>query len=172
MQHPNRLTFIPLLLLCAWHSAGAQAQIEERIELEADRVEIDEKFGFSTYLGNVKMSKGAITINAEIMTVYKQQDQLKKIVFQGKPVSFIQLSGVDRKAVKGQAEQIEYSADDKVVILSENAELWQEQDRFSGNIIRYDIDKELVSAQKSETGHDRVKVIIHPKSEPTEPPGP
>ncbi len=170
MPRPTDIIYLATLLIAVSGTVFAQQDPQERIELEADRVEIDEKSGFSTYLGNVKMAKGAITINAEMMTVYKQQDKLLKIVFQGKPVSFVQLPGPDRKAVKGQADLIEYSAAEKVVVLSEHAELWQEQDRFSGNIIRYNIDQELVSAQKSETGRDRVKVIIHPKtdSEPSQ----
>ncbi len=158
---------LPWLLLAAVMRAAVGAptpQLDERIELEADRVDIDEKFGYSTYAGNVKMTKGDISIGADIMTVYKQQDQLQKIIFQGAPVRFEQLAGADHKAVKGQANLIEYNAASRIITLTENAELWQEQDRFSGNVIRYDIDQKLVSAQKSETGQDRVKVIIHPKS--------
>lgn len=155
---------MPVLLLCSTNLPAATNDTQP-ILLEASRMEIDKKSGQSIYQGNVILTKGAVTINADSMTVIKQGEDLDRIIAKGKPVTFVQLPGEDRKSVRGQANTIEYNAKEKLIVLTENAELWQEKDRFKGELIQYDIERELVKAGTSESSPERVKVTIHPKKE-------
>lgn len=157
----NRLLLLLYLLLPVPTLAG------EAIELEADRVEIDEKKGVGRYIGNVHMVQGALSIQADTMTVYRQGKQLQKIIFTGNPVRFAQQPGEDRKEIRGQSGSIEYSSSDKMLVLQGEAEVWQEQDHFSGNIIRYDIENKQILASKGEAEGGRVRVTINP-DEPAE----
>lgn len=159
-----------LLLTCLLLPVAVLAA--DAIELEADRVEIDEKKGVGRYTGNVHMVQGPLSIRSETMTVYRQGKQLQKIIFTGNPVEFTQQPGEDRKGIRGHAGTIEYSSGEKMLVLQGSAEVWQEKDHFSGNIIRYDIDNKQILASKGESESGRVRVTITPdqaQDQPQEP---
>ncbi len=50
-------------------------------------------------------------------------------------------------------------------MLDGGAHLWRGKSEFSGSHIEYDSLKDIVKASKAETGEERVKVIIQPKTQ-------
>lgn len=162
MRQISRLIVVMLYL---WPLAGLAA---DAIELEADRVEIDDKAGIGRYLGNVHMIQGPLSILADKMIVYRDGRKLARIVFQGSPVRFAQQPGDGRKEIRGHASSVEYSAGDKMLVLLDQAEVWQEKDHFSGDIIRYDMEKKQILASSGD-GDGRVRVVINPDDISAEP---
>ena len=146
------------------------------IYLEADTVDINEKKGISIYKGNVKLTRGDITIVADMMTAYKNDAGLQKFIATGKPVKFTRAAstsssrtdGAKQKEIKGQALEIDYNAKNEIIKLKNDARLWQGKDQFSGNTIVYDIASESVTANKGSAANGRVKVIIHPDTDPSQ----
>mgnify|MGYP002266590373 CR=1 FL=1 len=162
--------FVFALFLLAIPGLCSAAEIGQIIYLEADTVDIDEKKGISVYKGNVKLSRGDITIVANMMTVYKNDSGLQKLIATGKPVEFTKaastnINGAKQKEMKGQALEIDYNAKNEIIKLKNDAKLWQGKDQFSGNIIVYDIASETVTASKGSASNGRVKVIIHPDTD-------
>lgn len=138
-------------------------EINNTIYLEADRVEIDEKQGISKYEGNVKLTRGDMSITADTMTAYKNSKELQRVLAVGNPVHFKRNATETQKEIRGQAQKLEFDAIKDTVVLSDNAKLWQDQNEFSGNTIKYNIAKELVTASGGSSKQERVHVIIHPK---------
>ncbi len=144
------------------------AQADQTIYLEADQVEIDDKQKISTYQGNVKLSRGEITLLADKITAQRNNKGLGKFLATGNPVTFSKAPRVDQKGIKGQALEIEYDAEKEIMKLKKKAKLWQANDQFSGNLIIYNIAQESVTANKGGEKNGRVQVIIHPDSRSTD----
>jgi lipopolysaccharide export system protein LptA len=136
---------------------------DQTVYLEADKVEIDQKTGISKYLGNVKLTRGNLTILASTMLIFKTDETLNRVTAEGDPVKFTKERSAEEKEIRGQALQLEYDAQKDILELKKEAKLWQEQDQFSGDYIQYNIQQELVHASKGPSD-ERVRVIIHPQS--------
>lgn len=145
---------------------SAAAPSNQSIYLEADQVDIDDKQGVSTYTGKVKMTRAELQIEADKMTVYRSKQQLQKIIAVGTPVQLHQAATASSKEIHGEGLRMEYDAISGEILLSENAKLHQEENDFSGNFIRYNLNSEIVKAGKGETQNQRVRVVIHPKEAP------
>lgn len=143
-------------------------QTDQTIYLEADQVEIDDRQEISTYQGNVKLSRGEITLFADKITAKKNSKGLAKFLAAGNPVTFNKAPHAGQKPIKGQAMEIEYDTEKEVMTLKNKAKLWQANDQFSGNLITYNIAQGSVTANKGNRKKGRVQVIIHPSSQPTD----
>ena len=163
---------LPTLLLLVATSALAAAPpppADATIYLEADQVDIDDKQGISIYVGNVKLTRDVMTITADKMTVYRDKQDLKKVIAVGAPVHLHQAASATSKETTGEGLRMEYDAQSGEVLLNDNAKLHQESNEFSGNFIRYNVNSETVKAGKGTTTGERVHVVIHPKEAPKTP---
>jgi len=145
------------------------------IHIEADRAEIDEARGVMTYTGSVQLRQGGIEVSADTLVVYSEEGDLQRITAQGKPVRYLQKAQLDpqlgaiKKEVRGVSQRLEYSTDNKQVVLLGKAEFWQAGNRFSGNRIQYNPEAERVVANaggdvNAEGKRPRVTVILQPKN--------
>lgn len=138
----------------------------EPIEIEADRVELDEPKGESTYHGNVKVHQGDMHMFSDTLKVHVQDGKIERLTATGDPVK---MSRDIEPPVKAQAQQLEYYAEQGLVVVQGQAHVWQGLNEFSGDHIEYLIEKELVSAVKGNTTDSRVRVILHPQQAPATP---
>jgi len=150
-------------------AAAPPAPAAATIYLEADQVDIDDKKGVSTYVGNVKLTRDTMIITADKMTVYRDKQDLKKVIAVGAPVHLHQTASATSKAMTGEGLRMEYDAQNGEVLLNDNAKLLQESNEFTGNFIRYNVNSETVKAGKGATAGERVHVVIHPKETPKTP---
>ena len=124
-------------------------------------------FFISIYLGNVILQQGGIKVKADKINVYSKEGQLQKITSEGKPVEFFQ-HRENLENIHGSSLYLEYDADTKKYTLLNNAELWQGKNRFSGERIQFDAEKEKViatgSADDADKSTQRVQITIQPKS--------
>ena len=163
---PIILSFVSTGSLAAAAPAPAA---DATIYLEADQVDIDDKQGISIYVGNVKLTRGGMTITSDKMTVYRDKKDLKKVIAVGTPVHLRQVATATSKEMTGEGQRIEYDAQNGELLLNENAKLHQESNEFTGNFIRYNVNSETVKAGKGATPGERVRVVIHPNEAPKTP---
>jgi lipopolysaccharide export system protein LptA len=165
-------TKIALLLGAAWcgalAAAAAPSPQDQTIYLEADRVDIDDKQGVSTYTGNVTLRRGVLSLKADMMTVYRTRQELQKVIAVGTPVQLHQSASETTREMSGEGRRAEYDATSGELLLQDGAKLRQERNEFTGNFIRYNVNTEVVQAGKGDSTDQRVRVVIQP--EPKTPP--
>lgn len=161
----GKLIFVTSLLVLAdaVHAAPPAAP-PQPLYLEADQVNIDDKQGVSVYQGNVKLTRGAMTITSDKMTVHRTKQDLQKIIASGTPVHLDQAASATTKEIHGESLHAEYDAQSGEILLTESAKLRQDADEFTGDVIRYNVNTEIVDANKGKSDQ-RVRVVIHPKSD-------
>jgi lipopolysaccharide export system protein LptA len=164
MKHLATSTLLLGVLWTGLVPAGSQ-DTRQPITIEADRAELDERRGISTYTGNVQLTQGGIQMHAHTLTVYTLEGQLQRIVAEGDPVRYRQ-QRVDEPDVHGNSQRINYDAATRRLLLLDRAELLQGNNRFSGERIQYDPDAEQVIASGAEKTGQRVTVTLQPKPKP------
>jgi lipopolysaccharide export system protein LptA len=139
---------------------------EQPIQIEADSAVIDDAKGVATYQGNVIVTQGSIRIDAQTVTLnYTAQQTIAKVVATGKPARFKQTPHQDKADIKAKAGRMEYQADEDMLHLTEDAELQQAQDTFSGQRITYDTRRGIIRADKGNHKTGRIKVVIQPRQQ-------
>ena len=78
----------------------------------------------------------------------------------GNPATFFQILD-NGKPVQASAKQLHYKLKEKLVIMTGQAELKQEDNKVSSDVIRYDIQKQQMAAESTSKG-SRVKTIFLP----------
>ena len=150
-------------LLCGDASA-LSTDDDQPIFIEADRLDVDEPKGVSTYRGNVRYTQGSIVVTADVVIIYFDVDRnLEKVDATGQPVRFQQQMDDNGEILRGQAKDIEYTVKQDYWLLTGAAHFWQCGDEFSGNQIEYYATKELVKARKAASGDERVQVKLQPR---------
>jgi lipopolysaccharide export system protein LptA len=146
--------------------AALDADAEQPMFVEADAAEFDEKLSTSLYLGNVEVQQGSMRILAdEVLVHHKPNRQPRKIIAVGKPVRYRQLLDNDPEEVRAKALRMEYEADRDEIVLIDQAELMQGEDRFESDRIVYNRITDRLTAGTSAQGRERVKIRIEPQED-------
>ena len=163
----NRILLL-LLLQFPLPALALSSDRSQPINIESDRLDIDEASGISTYQGNVHYTQGTIILNADVMVVHSRDGQLQKFEAFGDLADYTQEMDNGDK-LNAKSKSMEYFADSEKLILRDNVHIVKGENVFTGNIIEYSTKDEIVSARKAESGDERVKVIIQPHKQPDEP---
>ena len=166
-------------LLAAFPALAERADRDKPVNLEADRVTVDETKQTATFDGNVVLTQGTLTIRGDRMIVQQDADGFKTGTAQGKLASFRQKrEGLD-EYVEGFAERIEYDSKADKVQMFNRAYLKKGLDEVRGNYISYDAASEFFRVtgggkQAATPGNPdgRVRAIIQPKSRDKPAPNP
>lgn len=171
----NTVIGLTLSLLGAAAVSAAPGDRKEAIHLEADRVEIDDKRGISTYSGQVKYSQGSMVLQAENVIIYTQEAprgksrRVERMIATGKPATFRQATGNAQEEIRAAAQKIEYEVSGERLFFSGAAHLWKGGNEFTGNTIEYFAGTQTVRAAGTSAGQDRVRVILQPRNEDDSP---
>jgi lipopolysaccharide export system protein LptA len=136
---------------------------QEPIHIEADRAELNDATGISTYTGNVVMTQGDTRIEAAHVVVTSEDGELTLITAKGNPIHYFQ-EEAGQSPIQGQSLRLEYDAQSEVLLLLEQAEFQRGSDHFSGNRILYDRVQEKVTASMAKDGDQRVRITLQPKN--------
>lgn len=166
----------PLLkfaILTLAFSSCAQAMKADRdapAHIEADRVEMHEKKDFSIYTGNVKITKGSITLRGDTITIRNKDGKLHLITLQGEPATFNQQNDLGEE-ISAQSQHMEYRADNGLLELKDDALLVKNKNRFSSAHIIYDTREDIIRAgqdnQVDTAQPPRVQITIQPDNTKT-----
>lgn len=156
-------------------SAAAEASDREKpVNLEADRMEIDDAKKVATLTGNVVVSQGTLTIRSDRMIITQDAGGFNKGVAYGNPATFRQKREGFDEYIDGQAQRMEYDGRNEMLELFDKAVVKKGAEEVRGNYISYNSRTEFYQASgKGKDGEGkevggRVRAVIVPKKR-TEP---
>lgn len=152
-----------LLALC---SAAVMAETSGPIQVEADRLELDQKKGVSLYQGNVKLQRGDTLLQAERLELHGKEGKVTLAIADGTPVHLEMRDPQSGKMTRGEAGHVEYRLEEGMLTLQGAAQLWRDGDHFTGERLLYDDNQQQLRAFGDEQGSGRVRVILQPEKEP------
>ncbi len=163
------------LLFSASPSFAEKSDRDQPVNLEADRVTIDDRKRTQTFEGRVTLSQGSFSIRAEKLVVMQDDDGYQKGVAYGsdkEPARFRQKREATDEWVTGEASRIEHDAKTEKTRLYDNAHIRSGEDEVRGQFIEYDslTENYMATSGRNATiarpgsGPDsRVRAVIQPK---------
>lgn len=158
-------------LLWALPAHSERADRDKPVNLEADRVTLDEAKQTASFEGNVVLTQGTLMIRGDRMVVQQDATGFKYGTAYGNLASFRQKREGYDEYVEGYAERIEYDSKAEKVQMFNRAYIKKTNDDVRGNYISYDATTEffrvLGGGQKAATAGNpegRVRAVIQPKS--------
>lgn len=172
-QNPNKKTFSLLIAQCLFNvlyctpSNALENDVKQPIIIDSNAATYDEKSEQSTYTGNVVSTQGSVRVNSDKLVVYFKNGEAEKLVFTGKMAKFKQTPSVGAKDITGEAGKGEFYPKRNLLILIDDATVWQGNGTYSSDYIEYDIKTSLVKAGEknanvSTNSKQRVHVVIQP----------
>lgn len=170
----------PLALLCLITCQPAHAEKADRdkpMQLEANRVSIDDAKKIQILEGDVVITKGTMILKADRVVVTEDRYGFQKGTAFGGRDGLARIrqkrEGKD-EYMDGEAERIEYNSNSEIAEFFHRAWVKSGEDQVRGDYIWYDAvsEKYLVTAGESRDPKGppaRVRAIIQPKNKGSEP---
>jgi lipopolysaccharide export system protein LptA len=166
---------IRVIALAAFLSAAPvladKSDSNKPIQLEADRVTVDDAKQIATFTGNVVLTQGSLIIRGDKMEVRQDRLGFRQGTTWGNLAYFRQKREGTDDFIEGWAERIEYDSRADKVQMFNRAMLKRGDDEVRGNYISYDATTEFFQvtggAPQSAGGTGsggRVRAIMQPKS--------
>ena len=175
MNAMSRLLLSLLILACATPALAEKADRNKPIQLEADRITVDDANKVHILEGRVILTKGTMQLKTEKLVVTQNADGFQKGVATGGAnglAYFRQRRDGSDEYVEGEAERIEYDDRSERTDLYNRAWLKSGKDEVRGQFIRYDarIENYTVTNSGGTTagGNGRVRAVIQPRGNAAE----
>ena len=176
-----RIAVLAALLSVAMSAHAQPFDRSQPVNIDADRVTVDDRNKIHVFEGNVVLTQGTLTIKGNKIVITQDASGFHNGVAtaeKGQLVYFRQKRTSDGAWIDGEAERIEYSSQNERAKLFNRAQIQSAGDVVRGQYIEYDIAAEnyLVSdvpgrpsrGDGASTG-SRVRVTIQPKTTDTAP---
>lgn len=136
---------------------------DQPIDIQADKLIIDDSQHISIYQGNVDMRQGSLHIQADkIVFHFTAQNKLQRMEIEGSPATLNQLN--DRnEAVSGAAKKIIYTDDLLLLKLHGDARFQNNADTIESEWITINTNTDALEAGSMQ-GESRVRMLIQPKN--------
>lgn len=169
MKSVKRL-LLTILAAVAPLAAALDSDSQQPMYIEANSATYDEAKGETVYTGNVKTTQGSLEVYSDQMIVYQKQGKTEKIVATGNPVRLKQRPEGAKEDMRGTSQRAEYFPETGLLILLDNALVWQGEqadssDRVSSDRIEYDSRRSVMKAGQPVGGGKRVHVTIQPSTQ-------
>lgn len=143
---------------------AAKKDLIQEITIKSKRQSADLKNKIASYLDDVSINQGSISIEADIVQVYSQIDNQTNeksdtYLAKGKPAMFKQQLE-DGSLISLQANEIKYQPDLHIITVSGNAQVKQAGSQVTGETITYNTSSEKLEAISSD--NDSVTTILQP----------
>ena len=169
-------------LACAMNAPPAvwaeRADREKPVNLEADRVDLDDAKKEAVFEGNVTLTQGTLTIKADKIIVKQDADGFQYGIAYGGPAHFRQKREGFDDFIEGFSERLEYDGKADKVQMFANARIQRGRDEVRGDYISYNAITEFfqvigggktVATPGNPQG--RVRAVIQPKPKAAPQPG-
>jgi len=114
------------------------------------------------FRGSVKVTLDQGVLNSDEARVTFANKVLSNAVVTGKPASFQQKIAKSDKIAHGHADTIDYDVTKGIIRLTKDAYLDNGQYEVHGESLKYDVAKQVSTAEAPEQGSQRVHIIITP----------
>lgn len=155
------------MLSIAGAAHAEKADREKPINLEADRVSVDDAKQISTFEGRVVLTQGTLIIRGDRMEVRQDNQGFKTGITWGNLAYFRQKRDGYDEYIEGWAERIEYDGRADKVQMFNRASMKKGGDEVRGNYISYDANTEFFQVtggkQAGPEGNSRVRAVLQPK---------
>jgi len=153
-----------LFLILSAPVNAAKKDLTQEITIKSGRQSADLKNKIASYLDEVSINQGSISILADIVQVYSQVNEKTKeksdtYLAKGKPAIFKQQLE-DGSLISLQANEIKYQPDLHIITVSGNAEVKQAGSKVTGETITYNTSSEKLEAISSD--NNSVTTILQP----------
>ncbi|MBX9904413.1 MAG: lipopolysaccharide transport periplasmic protein LptA [Burkholderiales bacterium] len=161
---------VAALVFTTTPALAEKADREKPINLEADRVTVDDAKQISTFEGKVVLTQGTLIIRGDRMEVRQDNQGFKEGVTWGNLAYFRQKRDGYDEYIEGWAERIEYDSRADKMQMFNRASMKKGTDEVRGNYISYDAKTEFfqvigggAKAASAENSDGRVRAVIQPK---------
>lgn len=159
------------LCFIALNAAAQGADRNQPVNLEADKVMVDERNRVHVFEGNVTLTQGSLTIRANKIVVSQDSEGFQKGVASGGPnglARFRRKREGHEDFVEGEGERIEHDARTEITQFFNRAWVKSGADEMRGNYVSYNSRTEnytVTGGDKatSATQSGRVRAVIMPK---------
>jgi len=160
-----------MLIFSAFAAGTARAEKADRekpINIEADRVTVDDAKQIATFIGRVILTQGTLIIRGDRMEVRQDNQGFKHGTTWGTLAYFKQKRDGYDEHIEGWAERIEYDSRADKVEMFNRALMKKGGDEVRGHYISYNANTEFFQVTgggtKAAAGSDgRVHAVIQPK---------
>ncbi len=168
-----------LVLLAAPGARAEKADRDKPVNLEADRVTIDDAKQLAVFEGKVTLTQGTLVIQGDRMEVRQDKEGFKYGTTWGRPAYLRQKREGYDEYIEGWAERIEYDGRTETMQMFDRARLRRGEDEVRGNYISYDARAEFyqvtgggAKAAAPNNPEGRVRAVIQPKPKEKPPASP
>lgn len=165
------------VMLAASVARAEKADRDKPVNIEADRVSVDDVKKMQTFEGNVQLKKGTLIIRATRIVVTQDDNGYQRGVATGGTnglANFRQKrEGLD-EYIEGEAERIEHDALAEKTEFFNRARVKSGRDEVRGQFISYDAKSENYFVTSGPNGtrarpgsSERVRAVIQPKNQDT-----
>lgn len=132
------------------------------IAINADNTEASIRDNIAVYVNNVEVTQGSLLIKADKLEINASAGKGNEVfIFTGRPATYSQLLEGDRP-VTAQANEIRYDLASRTLTLTADAELTQSGSLVRGDVIRYNIELQQLTAGSEQ--NRRVTTIFTPET--------
>lgn len=154
----NNLILVALLGSVA--VMAAQPDYSQQIQIDADNL-VSVQENVLTYRNNVVITQGSLQMKADQLEINASAGKGKEVyIATGSPVTYSQLLA-DGKPVTATAGEMRYEPSNRTLTLSGDAELTQSGSVVKASVIKYNVEKQQLSAESNES--KRVTTIFTPE---------
>jgi len=171
------LLFLALGLGTPFAVRAERADRDQPVNLEADRVDLDDAKKEAVFVGNVTLTQGTLVIKADKIIVKQDAEGFQYGIAYGNPAHFRQKREGTDEYIDGFAERLEYDGKADKMQMFTKARIQRGGDEVRGDYISYNAVTEFFqvigggkSAATAANPQGRVRAIIQPK--PKDGPGP
>jgi lipopolysaccharide export system protein LptA len=157
-------------LLLAGGARAEKADRDKPINLEADRVTVDDAKQVAIFEGNVVLTQGTMMIRGDRMEVRQDNEGFRHGTSWGKLAYFRQKREGFDEYIEGWAERIEYDGRAEKLQMFTRAAMKRGQDEVRGDYISYDAATEFfqvigggAKAASPNNPDGRVRAVMQPK---------
>jgi len=159
-------------------AVAERADRDKPVNLEADRVDLDDAKKEAVFVGSVTLTQGTMTIKADKIIVKQDAEGFQYGIAYGNPAHFRQKREGYDEYIEGFSERLEYDGKADKVQMFTNARIQRGGDEVRGDYIAYNAVTEFFqvigggkSAATSGNPQGRVRAVIQPKPKPGAPAG-
>ena len=158
-----------LLGLMSYVVSALESDADQPITIDSNTATYDDATATSTYIGNVVSVQGSILVHSDKLVIYFIDGDADKLVFTGAKAKFKQTPSEGGEDITGEALTGEFYPKKNLLVLIDDATVWQGNGTYSSNLIEYDTKTALVKAGEKSSDAKRVHVILQPKIKENKP---
>jgi lipopolysaccharide export system protein LptA len=161
-----------IIISCCWmlllggYGSGLwalESDPDQPITIDSNTATYDDVSSTSIYTGNVISIQGSIRVNSDKLVVYFVDGDAEKLVFTGNKAKFKQTPNPGAEDITGEALTGEYFPKKNLLVLINEATVWQGNATYTSDLIEYDSKHSIVKAGEKTSDAKRVHVLLQPK---------